>query len=36
MFSPSFVLPGQQHAKLTDLVHKDFLYLSTIESQLTG
>jgi len=27
---------SQQHAKLTELVHKDFLDLSTIESQLTG
>jgi uncharacterized protein YbjT (DUF2867 family) len=27
---------GQQHAKLTELVHKDFLDYSSIEPQLTG
>jgi len=27
---------AQQHAKLTELVHKDFFDYSTIESQLTG
>jgi uncharacterized protein YbjT (DUF2867 family) len=27
---------GQKHAKLTELVHKDFLDYSSIESQLTG
>ena len=27
---------GKQHAKLTELVHKDFLDLSSIESQLMG
>src|SRR6266852_911579 len=27
---------GQQHVKLTELIHKDFLVYSTIESQLTG
>ncbi len=27
---------GQQHVKLTELIHKDFLDYSTIESQLTG
>jgi uncharacterized protein YbjT (DUF2867 family) len=27
---------GQHHAKLRELVHKDFFYYSTIEPQLTG
>jgi len=27
---------GQQNAKLTELVHKDFFDFSSIESQLTG